>query len=455
MTSTRELLAASGADPGSIRCLALSGQSIAVVPIDKTGALLREFVPIWSDTRPVKQRQQFFETIDYDRWYMTTGNGFASDTYSVFKIMWCRDNEPGMFEQVERIVGSKDYINFRLTGEIATDHSYASGSGVYNLIERRFEADFLGASGLTADVFPPVVEANASLGHLSADAADELGLPQSVEVFCGGVDNACMALGAGNIREGAIYLSLGSSAWFAVSSSKPVVDLTIKPFVFAHVIPKMYTSATSIFAAGSAVRWLRDTVFPHYNADADRTGRDAYDLMVEAALQSPIGANRLFFNPSLAGGPAAYPNPDIRGAFLGLDLRHTENDLIRAVLEGIALDLKIMYTKLAQLVELEDDILMVGGGSNNSAWMQMFADVFDLPFFKANVGQDAASLGAATVAAVGAGIWDDYRMVDSIIQHQSTTKPDPANVETYRRLSAICEQTWQHLSGIAELMKQI
>ncbi|MCC7208239.1 MAG: pentose kinase, partial [Anaerolineae bacterium] len=250
----------------------------------------------------------------------------------------------------------------------------------------------------------------------------------------------------------AIYLSLGSSAWLAVSSAQPVVDRAIKPFVFAHVIPCMYTSATSIFAAGSSLRWLRDVVCPDLKAQAQAEGRDVYDLMVEAAMHSEPGARRLFFNPSLAGGPAAYPNPRIRGAFLGLDLRHTRPDLIRAVLEGIAFDLCIMYRKLAQLVSLDEAILMVGGGGNSAAWRQMFADVFDRPFVKANVGQDAASLGAAAIAAVGSGLWPDFTKVNSILEQQGVARPDPERAATYRNILPLYEQTWAHLSAIADLM---
>lgn len=455
ITSTRELLAANNVKPDSIRAIALSGQSLAVVPLDSAGNLLRDYVPIWSDTRTAQQVQRFFGKVDPDTWYLATGSGFSSETYSVFKIMWYRDNEPEMFARTARIVGSKDFINFKLTGQILTDHSYASGSGVYNLAERRYDERFLTASDLSVDLFPSIVESTTSLGQLSAEAAQALGLPRDVEVFCGGVDNSCMALGAGNIRDGAIYLSLGSSAWLAVSSAQPIVSLEIKPFVFAHVIPHMSTSATSIFAAGSSLRWLRDIVFVGFKEQALREQRDTYDLMVEAAMQSPIGANGIFFNPSLAGGSAAYPNPRIRGAFLGLDLRHTQNDLIRAVLEGIAFDLSIMYKKLAGLVNLEELILMVGGGSKSTMWRRIFADVFNRPFARANVGQDAASLGAAAIAAVGSGLWDDFQMIEQIIEREDIIYPNMAAVERYHVLLSVYEQTWEQLSAIADLMKSI
>lgn len=455
VASTRALLTASGIDRSAIRCIALSGQSLTVVPLDAHGQLLREFVPIWSDTRPVEQVARFFERVDPDVWYMQTGNGFSRETYSVFKIMWYRDHEPELFARTEVIVGSKDYINFRLTGMVRTDHSYASGSGAYDLRQRAFDRTLLAASGLRIELFPQIVESTELLGTLTAEASEALGLPRSVEVYCGGVDNSCMALGAGNIREGAAYLSLGSSAWLAVSSAQPIVDLSIKPFVFAHVIPRQYTSATSIFAAGSSFRWLRDVVCSDLKQEAEDHGRDVYDLMVELAMQSPIGANRLFFNPSLAGGSAAYSNPSIRGAFLGLDLRHTRADLVRAVLEGIAFDLCIMFRKLAGLVALEDEILIVGGGSKNSAWRQIFADTFNTPFTRATVGQDAASLGAAAIAAVGSGLWPDFDVVGRLIVRQESALPDPERAAAYSRVLAVYEQTWTQLSAIANLMDQL
>lgn len=450
--STRQLLETSQADPSAIECLALSGQSLAVVPLDRAGSLLRENVPIWSDTRPVDQTNEFFSSVNQDEWYQTTGSGFAPQTYSVFKVMWYRDNEPEMFERTTKIVGSKDYVNFRLTGQMLTDHSYASGSGVYDLRRGGYHAGYLAASGLKSELFPDIVPASHCLGTLSESAADETGLPRHTKVFCGGVDNSCMALGAGNTKEGAIYLSLGSSAWFAVSSTEPLIDLRVRPFVFAHVIPGMFTSATSIFSAGSSLRWVRDIVCSNYVRQAERVKEDVYDLIIRAGMTAPPGAKGLVFNPSLAGAPAAYPNPDIRGAFLGIELRHDQNDLIRAVLEGIALDLRVMYARLAELVELEETIQVVGGGSRSPQWIQMFADIFDRKFVTANIGQDAASLGAAAVAAVGHGIWPGFGEVQSVIETQRVFDPNKETARIYARLLPVYREALQILGDAAEIL---
>jgi xylulokinase len=452
--STRYLLEEHPVDVGRILCLALSGQSLGVVPVGGGGELLRDATPIWSDTRASPQAEEFFGRVDEDEWYRTTGNGFSRECYSIFKVMWYRDNEPEMYRSIHRVVGSKDYINFRLTGSLCTDYSYASGWGVYDLRKWDYARELIDPSGIRSEILPPIVESTAVIGSLKPEAADALGLPQHVQVLGGGVDNSCMALGAGNVVSGRVYLSLGSSAWIAVSSSEPVIDVHIKPFVFAHVIPGMFTSATSIFSAGSSLKWVCDNLCPDLKHRAAEMGRDVYEMMTESAQQSSPGANRLIFNPSLAGGSAAHLSPHIRGGFTGLDLSHTRADIIRAAMEGIAMDLKLMYDKLKALCTVENRLLMVGGGSKSPFWRQMFADIFNTSVVKASVDQEAGSLGAAAVAAVGAGIWKDFSPIDDIVRAEEINEPDPARAEVYGRLLSVFEKTLHHYAQIGKLMRE-
>jgi xylulokinase len=452
VSSTRALLGSAKAAAADVECLAISGQSLAVIPLDSRGAVIRDSIPIWSDTRASRQTAEFFSRVDRDRWYLTTGNGFPPECYSVFKIMWYRDNEPGLFSRISTVVGSKDYINFLLTGKILTDYSYASGTGIYDLNAWGYSEEFLRASGLPASFFPKIVPSTEIVGTLCAKAAQELGLPPAVKVACGGVDNSCMALGARNTGEGRVYTSLGSSSWIAVSSSKPVLDPKTKPYVFTHVIPGLFTSAVSVFSGGNSLRWIRDALF---GASKAADGRDAYIVMNELAAASPIGANRLLFNPSLAGGSSQEPSPHIRGAFSGLDLRHTRGDLVRAGMEGIALNLGAVLEVLRRFVPLAPEMLMVGGGSKSPLWCQIFADVYGMDCVKTNVDQEAGSLGAAAVAAVGAGLWSSFDAVDGVHQVQGVQKPIPANVEKYRRLMPAFQMQRRHQAELGDLLHSL
>ncbi|TFG64360.1 MAG: pentose kinase [Spirochaetales bacterium] len=439
--STRKLLALGVCSPGDIECLSISGHSLGAVPVDRGGRLLREKTPIWSDTRAVKQAEKFFSSVDRTEWYMTTGNGFPAECYTVFKILWYRDTDPDMFAKIYRILGTKDYINMKLTGRMVTDFSYASGSGVYDLTGWGYADRFIEASGLPEGIFPEMVPSAEVIGVLSAGAAESLGLPKGVRVACGGVDNSCMALGAGNTAEGRVYTSLGSSAWIAVSSSKPVLDAKVQPFVFTHVLPGMFTSAVSIFSAGRSFRWLKDTLCRNIADQADGEGKDAYELMTELAEGTPIGSRGLMFNPSLAGGTSLEPSFAMRGGFSGIDLKHTQADVIRSVLEGVAINLGAVLRVLKSFCALSGDMVLVGGGSRSRMWRRIFADVFNMRIIKSAIDQEAASLGAAALGAVASGLWKDVSVIDRLHKGGETEEPDPAGVEKYGKLSVLFEET--------------
>jgi xylulokinase len=156
--------------------------------------------------------------------------------------------------------------------------------------------------------------------------------------------------------------------------------------------------------------------------------------MTDLALKSPVGANNLLFNPSLAGGSSQEPTADIRGAYSGFDLGHTRADLARAGLEGIALNLGLVLQVLKKFTVLSDEMVIVGGGSKSDLWRQIFADVFEMKIVKTNIGEEAGSLGAAALAAVGAGLWKDFAILDDIHQIESVVAPNPDNTEIYKKM---------------------
>lgn len=450
VTSTRTLLAGMPAGTAErIEVIGISGHSLGVVPLDAQGRLLRETVPIWSDARPDTQPAAFFNNVSEKDWYLMTGSGFPPPLYSVFKLMWFRDREPELFGRIHKVLGTKDYINFRLTGVMATDNSYASGSGVYDLKARCYSPRLVAAAGLPARIFAEIVPSTQVLGVLTAAAAQELGLPRAVKVVAGGVDNACMSLGAGAFREGRAYNALGSSSWIAVSSCAPLLDAGKRPYVFDHVVPGQYVSALAIFSAGTAFSWVRDQLCRDLVERARREGTSAYALMDAEAAESPAGANGLLFNPTLAGGNSLDVTPAVRGAFMNLDLRHTRADLLRAAMEGVALGLRNVLDELRRLTPVAEPLTLVGGGANSPLWRQIYADVYDMPVVRTRAGQQAAALGAAAVAGVGAGLWKDFGIVDEISAVTERNEPERESVGVYERLLARHRQASELLGNWA------
>lgn len=453
--STRTLLSENGVDKNDILCLAISGHSLGAVPVDQAGNLLRDQTPIWSDIRAQKEADEFFHTIDVDEWYLATGNGFPAACYTLFKVMWYRNHEPEMWENVYKILGTKDYINFKLTGNMLTDFSYASGSGIYDLKGWKYSPEFINASGVPPNVWPEIAPSTHLVGNLTIQAAEQLGLGTHVRVICGGVDNSCMALGAKNIRDGRVYTSLGSSAWIAVSSGQPVLDVRYKPYVFAHVVPGMFTSAVSIFSAGTSFGWVKDNLCNDLIVEADAGNKEVYSLMNEMAEQAPLGSNKLLFNPSLAGGTSQDSSIHIRGAYIGLDLKHGKPELIRAAMEGIAMNLRLRLDLLRKYTHLEDEILFVGGGARSRFYLSIFADVFNTRIVKTNIDQDAAALGAAAIAAVGCGIWENFEKIDRIHKVVEVVVPDQKNNAKYEKLLPVFSLAAEYQAKISDALQDL
>ncbi len=452
-STTKELMQKIDVDKNDIIGAGCSGHSLGVVPIDKDGNLLCEYVPVWSDARARAEEDEFFKTYPYKDWYEKTGNGFPAKLYGAFKILWYKNNMPEVYKNATTFIGTKDYLNYKLTGVLATDHSYASGSGVYDLVACNYDDSLIDAFGIEKAKFPKIVESSEILGTVLPNIAQELELHANLQVSAGGVDNACMAAGAGCVVDGMAYTSLGTSSWIAVTSSKPIVNIKSKPYVFAHLIKGKYACATSIFSAGNTFRWVRNTICNDLVMLEEQGGKDSYIEMDALAEKSPIGANGIFMVPHLAGGSGLDKNVDVRGSFTGLDLKHTKGDLIRASLEGICFALKVALDELGKETQLKDGMLIVGGGAKSKFWMSLFADIYALDIINTAIGENAGSLGAMATAAIGTGLWQDYSKLKDINVPTKHFDKNAQNAEKYEKLFKIYKVISDFQCEIAEIQK--
>ncbi len=455
VVSTKKMLTKFPVNVKDIVSLAVSGHSLGVVPISKSGRLLAEYVPVWNDARADKEAAEFFKIIDEDEWYLTTGNGFPAPLYSIFKIMWYKNNIPELYENTAKFIGTKDYVNYRMTGKLCTDHSYASGSGAYSLKENAYVDSYISASGIDKQKLPDIYPSTHIIGTILPKVAKDLGLSPETTVACGGVDNSCMALGAACFNDGEAYTSLGTSGWVAVSAHQPIVNTKHRPYVFAHCVPGQYISSAAIFSAGSSFRWVRDTFCKDLIQAEKNGGLNAYAAMDIEAATSPIGANKLIFNPSLAGGSSLDKSPNIKGAFIGLDLMHTRTDIIRSALEGICMGMRIAMDALCENVTLAENMLLVGGGGKSQFWRKLFAAIYDKNIVETNIGEDAGSLGAAAVAAVGCGMWKDFDVLKSVHKTINVIKPDIQMVQKYQKLFPMFKKIADIQSDIGDMLAEL
>jgi xylulokinase len=261
-----------------------------------------------------------------------------------------------------------------------------------------------------------------------------------------------MALGAGCINNGDVYTSLGTSAWIAVCDDTPVTDTENRPYAFAHCIPGKFVSAVAIFSAGNSLRWVRDKLFTDLCKEESCGGKSAYAEIDRLAEASRICANNLFFIPTLAGGSALDKSPSAKGGFVGLDLMHTREDIARATLEGIALNLRVALDVLKSHVSVGEEMLVVGGGSKSEFWMRIFANAYNMIITKTAFGEDAGSFGAAALAAVGAGVWKDLDHVKTVLKSEVSAIPEKNAASTYASIIPTYKTLLDISSQIGEML---
>jgi xylulokinase len=443
VASTRELLSKTSVAASDVECLAISGQSLGVVPVDGAGKLLREKTPIWSDTRASRQSAAFFQKVDRRRWYLATGNGFPAECYALFKIMWYRDNEPELFSRVATVLGSKDYVNLRLTGRACTDYSYASGSGAYSLLDWGYESEFLKESGLPPEIFPEIVPSTRILGTLAREAAEELGLPRSVKVACGGGQLLHGPWGAQHPGGPCVHLPglllLDRRFLHEAGAGLPGQALRVHPRGAGAV----HLGGEHLFGRKLLPLDPGQRVRRRLLRGDGRAGRHLPAGSQQAAVQPQPGrrgnAGVLPEHPRLLrrAGPAAHARGPARR--YGGHCPEPRGGAGRA----------------RRFVPLDSQMLMVGGGSKSPLWRQIFADVYGMDIVKTNIDQEAASLGAAAVAAVGAGLWKDFAPVDAVHRVASVEKPIEANAAVYRKLMPAFEHLRQSQAALGDMLKAI
>ncbi|MGH2411637.1 MAG: xylulokinase, partial [Chloroflexota bacterium] len=338
--NTERLLRESGVSSADVVCIVFSGQMMGAVSVDTQGRPVRDAI-IWADTRAVDQAAAVGERIDPRRVYALAGHRLSA-SYSAAKILWLKDMEPESYRRTHKFLHAKDFLAARLTGVFATDHSDASGTNLYSLEGRAWDEELVAAFGIAFEKLPEIRRSTAVIGVVHSVAAAETGLRAGTPVVIGGGDGSCAATGAGVIKTGVAYNYLGSSSWIGVATEKPILDPEMRTFTWAHLVPGMFTPTGTMQAAGSSYQWARDELAAGERLLAERLHCSPYWLLDQEVSQSPAGAGGLLFLPYLLGERSPRWNPEARGAFVGLTIRHRQRDMLRAVLEGITFNLRVI-----------------------------------------------------------------------------------------------------------------
>lgn len=451
--STRKLLAESHVRGEEIACIVFSGQMMGCVPLGKDARPLRNAI-IWADQRAVDQENWIAERISRDDVYRITGHRLSA-SYTLPKMLWMRDNQPDLYRSAHKFVHAKDAIVARLTGEFVTDASDASGMNLYDLEAGRWSDAIIEAAGIDRNQLPDVHNSTDVIGGVLASVADEVGVPAGTPVIIGAGDGMCAAAGAGVLREGTAYNVIGSSSWIALSTSKPVYDPQQKTFTWAHIIPGMFSPCGTMQMAGAAYQWTRNQLCQVEVEAAKSLGISPYELMNLNAEKAAVGSNGLIFLPYLLGERSPRWNPRARGAFIGLTVRHTHAEIIRSVLEGITMNLKVILDAyLAQGVQISS-MRVIGGGARGRLWNQIMADIYGLPVQRLAIMAEATSMGAALAGGVGIGLYKSWDMAEQMNPIVETIHPNPTAVAEYKRIYPIFEASYNALIPVYDMLAEL
>ena len=430
--STKELLSSAGVNPRSIACITFSGQMMGCVVLDRRARPLRSAL-IWADTRAQAEADTLISRVGMETAYRITGHR-ASASYSAAKIMWVRDHQPEIFAQAYKFVHAKDFIVARLTGVFATDYSDASGTNLYDLRTYDWSPEMLSAAGLDCALLPELHPSTDVVGQVLASIAGEVGLAAGTPVVIGGGDGCCAATGAGVVREGSAYNYLGSSSWIAIATKEPIYDPTLRTFTWAHLMRGMYSPCGTMQAAGGSYQWLRDTFCQPEKDTAERLKLSPYEFMNLQAEQSPPGAKGLLFFPYLLGERAPRWNADARGVYFGLNMAHTRADIIRATLEGITLNLKVILDAFTQQGAQIAAMRVIGGGAKGRTWRQIMADIYGIPVQRPALLAEATSFGAALAGGIGVGLYKDWSLAEQLTPIVDEIQPNRDLAPLYGRM---------------------
>ena len=453
LRTLRAVLSESGVDPREIAGLGISGQMHGLVMLNEAGEPLRPAI-LWCDQRTGEECRELTATVGAKRLIEITANP-ALTGFTAGKILWVKKHEPEIFARCRAILLPKDYLRYKLTGDLATEVSDASGMQLLDVPGRRWSPELLKAVSITEDMLGKVYESCEVTGHISAEAARLTGLSESTLVVGGAGDNAAAAVGTGVVAEGRAFTTIGTSGVVFAHTDRPAIDPLGRVHTFCCAVPGAWHVMGVTQAAGLSLKWLRDTLCRAEVVTAAGMETDPYELMTAEAAKSPIGANRLLYLPYLMGERTPHLDPDCRGAFVGLSAIHQKRDLIRAVLEGVTYSLEDCLGILGVMGVRPATMLACGGGARSGLWRQMLADVFACPIATIASGEGAA-LGVAILAGVGAGLYPSVGTAcDRMIAPCVAATPNPAATEAYqpyyalyRRLYGDLRESYAQLAAI-------
>lgn len=375
-----------------VQALAISSQGEAFTCLDGGKNILSNAM-VSSDNRASDLLPAWVEEFGAGRLYAKTGHT-AHPIFTLFKLLWLRQNRPAIWRRARRFLCFEDYLHFRLGVEPAISWSLAGRTLLFNISEARWDEEILKAAGITVDQLAKPLPPGAIVGCIPPSLAEDLHLAPGALVVAGGHDQVCCALGSGAISPGQASLVTGSVECVVVAFHEPTRHETLREAnlcTYSHALPGRYASLAYNLTGGNLLKWFRDELGEVERKEAKRSGRDVYDLIFQHMVDRP---SSLMVLPYFTASGTPYFDANTPGAILGLRFATTREEILRGLLEGLAYELRLNFELLRGAGIPINEILAVGGGAKNRKWLQLKADILGQPVHVPKVTETGCMGGA-------------------------------------------------------------
>jgi xylulokinase len=446
--TARKIIRQTSIDPRSITAFTVDAMMASVIPVDAKGRPLRKTI-LWLDIRSVDYVTPLMNQFTIPDMLSKNIIPVASAKDPLPKILWVKNEEPKIFKKTAKFVDVKDWILYQCgLDDFYTDWSHACLWNYFRIDKHEPEAEIIEEGlGLSLDYFAQIKKTTDILGTLSPEAAKQLGLTPETQVICGCGDMVAVPLGSGAIKSGKPHLYVGSSGWIAQHQEEPQFDLAGAGTV-ESAMPGRLLLTGHMESAGSCLAWLVDNLCTAESEEASKAKIDVYDLVTKNAKQVPPGSRNLLYLPWPIGERCPFINPFVRSAFLNLSFDHNRSHMVRAVLEGVAYNTRWVKEVLEGMGHTISELNICGGGAKSDLWMQIFADVLNVPLKRVTTLQDAGTVGVALMAAVALGEFKSFDDLERLFSYDREVQPDPERVTTYQRLYKAFRDIFNHFSSV-------
>ncbi|HHZ13206.1 MAG: xylulokinase [Caldicoprobacterales bacterium] len=452
--ATRELTEKYGMNPMDIEVIGLSGHMNGCLPVDSQGQPLFNNI-IHSDVRTESECQALSKVFQSNEIYEITGNRIDPH-YTLPKILWLKRHYPKVYENTAYFLNTKDYIAYKLTGNLGiTDYSDASLTCIMDIKARKWSEDIVKSVGIDMGKLPQIIKSHDIVGKLSKEAASILGLKEGIPVVAGGGDGACAAKGAGVVREGMAYNYIGSSSWISTPSKTPILDKKARIFNICDLDGIHYNVIGTVQSATICYDWVIDNLGRYEKELAITNNDNIFEIIQGLAEESPIGSRGVFFVPYMMGERTPHWDADARGGFIGFTLYHNRNDLFRAVYEGVSYALRSVLDAFEENQHNVEKLNLIGGGAKSTLWNEIMCNVYNRPLYIHAHPGEATSLGAAIAAGVGVKMFKSFDEAEGIIEFSKNFTPHPESVKEYRRYYEVYKMIYPSLKPVYDAIAML